>query len=118
MRLAWTSAGILAVIATVAVSAVLYLRQAPLDRLAYRSTILATVTPDPNAAGILALSPDGSRLAFIGSDTVGHSVVYVRALDGDTLMFSILANNWSVPARSVERAADSIAVRLASFRRR
>jgi len=43
---------------------------------------------------------------------------YVCALNGDTLMFSILANNWTVPARSVERATDSIAARLASYRRR
>lgn len=43
---------------------------------------------------------------------------YVRALDGDTLMFSILANNWSVAAGRVTAAADSIAARLASYRRR
>jgi serine-type D-Ala-D-Ala carboxypeptidase/endopeptidase (penicillin-binding protein 4) len=43
---------------------------------------------------------------------------YVRALDGDTLMFSILANNWSVPGERVTAAADSIAARLASYRRR
>jgi D-alanyl-D-alanine carboxypeptidase/D-alanyl-D-alanine-endopeptidase (penicillin-binding protein 4) len=43
---------------------------------------------------------------------------YVRTLDGDTLMFSILANNWSVPAGRVTAAADSIAARLASFKRR
>ena len=43
---------------------------------------------------------------------------YVRSLDGDTLMFSILANNWSVPPRNVLRAIDSIVVRLASYRRR
>jgi D-alanyl-D-alanine carboxypeptidase/D-alanyl-D-alanine-endopeptidase (penicillin-binding protein 4) len=43
---------------------------------------------------------------------------YVRALSGDTLMFSILANNWTVPATRVTAAADSIAARLASYRRR
>jgi D-alanyl-D-alanine carboxypeptidase/D-alanyl-D-alanine-endopeptidase (penicillin-binding protein 4) len=43
---------------------------------------------------------------------------YVRSLDGDTLMFSILANNWNVPATAVTRAADSITARLASYRRR
>lgn len=43
---------------------------------------------------------------------------YVRALDGDTVMFSILANNWSVSADRVTAAADSIAARLASYRRR
>jgi D-alanyl-D-alanine carboxypeptidase/D-alanyl-D-alanine-endopeptidase (penicillin-binding protein 4) len=43
---------------------------------------------------------------------------YVQALTGDTLMFSILANNWNVPASRVTAAADSIAARLASYRRR
>ena len=43
---------------------------------------------------------------------------YVRALSGDTLMFSILANNWSVPSGRVTSAADSIAARLASYRRK
>jgi hypothetical protein len=42
----------------------------------------------------------------------------VRALSGDTLIFSILANNWSVPSGRVTSAADSIAARLASYRRR
>jgi D-alanyl-D-alanine carboxypeptidase/D-alanyl-D-alanine-endopeptidase (penicillin-binding protein 4) len=43
---------------------------------------------------------------------------YVRTLNGDTLVFSILTNNWNVPARTIEHAIDSIAVRLASHRRR
>jgi D-alanyl-D-alanine carboxypeptidase/D-alanyl-D-alanine-endopeptidase (penicillin-binding protein 4) len=43
---------------------------------------------------------------------------YVRTLTGDTLMFSILANNWNVSPGRVTDAADSIAARLASYRRR
>jgi D-alanyl-D-alanine carboxypeptidase/D-alanyl-D-alanine-endopeptidase (penicillin-binding protein 4) len=43
---------------------------------------------------------------------------YVVALSGDTVTFSILANNWNVPAGRVTAAADSIAARLASYRRR
>jgi D-alanyl-D-alanine carboxypeptidase/D-alanyl-D-alanine-endopeptidase (penicillin-binding protein 4) len=42
---------------------------------------------------------------------------YLTALSGDTLIFSILANNWNVPAGRVTAAADSIAARLASYRR-
>ncbi len=42
---------------------------------------------------------------------------YVHAADGQLLMFSVLANNWTAPAREVERAQDSIAVRLATFHR-
>jgi serine/threonine protein kinase/Tol biopolymer transport system component len=80
-RLTWTISAILAATA-LAAGGVAYFWRAPLDEHIYRSTILATVTADPNASGMLALSPDGSRLAFIGSDTDGHSLVYVRALDG------------------------------------
>jgi D-alanyl-D-alanine carboxypeptidase/D-alanyl-D-alanine-endopeptidase (penicillin-binding protein 4) len=43
---------------------------------------------------------------------------YVRTADGERLMFSLLANNWTVPARDVERTQDSIAVWLASLHRR
>jgi D-alanyl-D-alanine carboxypeptidase/D-alanyl-D-alanine-endopeptidase (penicillin-binding protein 4) len=43
---------------------------------------------------------------------------YVRSADGQLLVFSTMANNWTVPARDVERAADSIVVRLANFRGR
>jgi D-alanyl-D-alanine carboxypeptidase/D-alanyl-D-alanine-endopeptidase (penicillin-binding protein 4) len=43
---------------------------------------------------------------------------YVRTLTGDTLIFSILANNWNVAPGRVTAAADSIAARLASYRRR
>ena len=43
---------------------------------------------------------------------------WVRTLTGDTLMFSILANNWNVGPARVTSAADSIASRLASYRRR
>jgi D-alanyl-D-alanine carboxypeptidase/D-alanyl-D-alanine-endopeptidase (penicillin-binding protein 4) len=38
---------------------------------------------------------------------------YVRTASGRTLLFSTLANNWTVPARDVERAADSLVVRMA-----
>lgn len=61
----------------------------------------------------------GNVRAKTGSVAQARSLSgYVRALDGDTLMFSILANNWNVPASRVTAAADSIAARLASFRRR
>jgi D-alanyl-D-alanine carboxypeptidase/D-alanyl-D-alanine-endopeptidase (penicillin-binding protein 4) len=41
---------------------------------------------------------------------------YVRTADGELLLFSALANNWTTPARDVERALDSIAVRVATLR--
>ncbi|HKW46096.1 MAG TPA: D-alanyl-D-alanine carboxypeptidase/D-alanyl-D-alanine-endopeptidase, partial [Gemmatimonadaceae bacterium] len=41
---------------------------------------------------------------------------YVRTAGGRTLIFSMLANNWTVPAVDVTRMQDSIAARLAALR--
>ena len=41
---------------------------------------------------------------------------YVTTFDGRLLLFSILANNWTVPVREIEIVQDSIAVRLAQLR--
>ena len=70
-----------AVVATFALAGTLFLRRVPQDARVYRSTILAAVTLDPNAARMLSLSPDGRRLAFIGLDTNGQNMAYVRPLD-------------------------------------
>jgi D-alanyl-D-alanine carboxypeptidase/D-alanyl-D-alanine-endopeptidase (penicillin-binding protein 4) len=41
---------------------------------------------------------------------------YVKTLNGETLVFSALANNWTTPVREIERVQDFLAVRLASLR--
>ena len=41
---------------------------------------------------------------------------YVTSADGEMLVFSFLANNFTVPNRSVERVQDAICVRLATMR--
>ena len=41
---------------------------------------------------------------------------YVRTANGRTLIFSLLANNWTVPARDVTHMQDVIAIRLAEMR--
>ncbi len=41
---------------------------------------------------------------------------YVKTLNGETLLFSALANNWTTPVRDIERVQDFLAVRLASLR--
>jgi D-alanyl-D-alanine carboxypeptidase/D-alanyl-D-alanine-endopeptidase (penicillin-binding protein 4) len=41
---------------------------------------------------------------------------YVRTADGRTLIFSMLANNWTVPASDVTHMQDLIAARLAELR--
>jgi D-alanyl-D-alanine carboxypeptidase/D-alanyl-D-alanine-endopeptidase (penicillin-binding protein 4) len=42
---------------------------------------------------------------------------YVNTADGRTLLFSVLANNFTVPTREVDRLADAIARALAELRR-
>jgi D-alanyl-D-alanine carboxypeptidase/D-alanyl-D-alanine-endopeptidase (penicillin-binding protein 4) len=42
---------------------------------------------------------------------------YVTTADGEPVVFSILANNFDVPADTITRTADSIVVRLARFKR-
>lgn len=41
---------------------------------------------------------------------------YVTTADGRLLLFSVLANNWTVNVREVERVQDTLAVRLATLR--
>ena len=43
---------------------------------------------------------------------------YVRTVDGRMLIFSILSNNWTIPANDVTRVQDAIAARLAALRLR
>ncbi|HEX3644484.1 MAG TPA: D-alanyl-D-alanine carboxypeptidase/D-alanyl-D-alanine-endopeptidase [Vicinamibacterales bacterium] len=61
---------------------------------------------------------EGNARAKTGSMTGVRGLSgYVTAADGEPLVFSILANNFEVPAAVVNQTADSIVVRLASFRR-
>lgn len=43
---------------------------------------------------------------------------YVMTADNHLLIFSVLANNWTVPVREIEAVQDSIAVRLSQLRSR
>ena len=67
---------------TLGLAAALYLRRAPVDTRVYRSTF---VPPDNADIGLpptnlLALSPDGRRLAFVANDANGRVVLWVREL--------------------------------------
>ena len=43
---------------------------------------------------------------------------YVTTADGERLVFSLMANHFTVPSRVVDRVQDAILERLANFRRR
>jgi D-alanyl-D-alanine carboxypeptidase/D-alanyl-D-alanine-endopeptidase (penicillin-binding protein 4) len=48
-------------------------------------------------------------------DNVRAIAGYVETADGETLVFSIIANNFNVPTSVVDQAADDVLVRLATF---
>jgi D-alanyl-D-alanine carboxypeptidase len=43
---------------------------------------------------------------------------YVRSADGESIVFSIMANNFGTTPDVIERAADAIVVTLAEFSRK
>ena len=62
---------------------------------------------------------EGNVHAKTGSVSNARSLSgFVKTSDGETLIFSILSNNWTVPASAVTNVQDVIAARLASLRLR
>ena len=81
-RVAWIASALVTVAAVFAVGSVLYLRGAPADTRAYRSSILPPAGESaPARVGRFALSPDGRRLAFVGENG-GATGLWVQSLDG------------------------------------
>jgi serine/threonine protein kinase len=86
--LVWLVAG--ALVAASLFAAFKYGRSATVDTQTYRSTLLAPPTTSisfdfPGWSGaILAVSPDGQRLAFIARGADGHVQLWVRPLNGLT----------------------------------
>ena len=61
---------------------------------------------------------EGNARAKTGSMTpVRGTSGYVTTADGEPLVFSILANNYDVPASTITQTEDAIIVRLAQFKR-
>jgi hypothetical protein len=79
-RVAW-AAGVILLMSLIAVGVARYVRQAPDTPRAYLSSILPPEDATPDAAP-LALSPDGSRLAFVARGRDGQSRLWLRQLDG------------------------------------
>jgi eukaryotic-like serine/threonine-protein kinase len=81
-RVALTALALVTVAAALAVGSVLYLRRAPADTPAYRSSILPPAGESvPARVGRFALSPNGRRLAFVGENG-GGTGLWVQSLDG------------------------------------
>ncbi len=61
---------------------------------------------------------EGNLQAKTGSFTNARAVAgFVRAANGEPLVFAVVANNYGVPAAAVDRVTDSVLVALAEFQR-
>jgi serine/threonine protein kinase/Tol biopolymer transport system component len=84
-HLGWLVAAVAILVAVSLVTAVLYFRRPPMEVRAVRFTINP---PEKGrfpvlafAPAFLSVSPDGSKLAFIAVDSMGHSMLWIRDLD-------------------------------------
>jgi hypothetical protein len=87
-RVAWAAALGAVSLAALALAAFAYLSPAPADVHPTRFFVsppdgwrVTTVMPGGIPAGALAVSPDGSRIAFLANAVTGRSRLWVRALD-------------------------------------
>jgi D-alanyl-D-alanine carboxypeptidase/D-alanyl-D-alanine-endopeptidase (penicillin-binding protein 4) len=61
---------------------------------------------------------EGNVRAKTGSFSNARSLAgYVQTADGEPLVFAIIANNFGIPASTIEQVIDSVAVTLAQFSR-
>jgi hypothetical protein len=77
-RVLWMGSGLLLV--AVAVLAVLYFQQRPSKPAEMR---LEIATPPTNDPGSLAITPDGTKIVFVGTDAT-QSQLWIRSLNSDT----------------------------------
>jgi Tol biopolymer transport system component len=105
-RVAWI--GLAAAALTAAVFAYGYVRRAPPPPALIRSSL---AMPEKVSLAMLALSPDGRRLAFSALDRQGKSALWVRPLDGETAQVIAGSENaafpfWSPDSQSLAFFAD------------
>ncbi|HMF08723.1 MAG TPA: protein kinase, partial [Thermoanaerobaculia bacterium] len=100
-RMAWAAFAVAAILATVL--AVLYIRRAPRRE----TPIVASMAlPEKMFLGEMALSPDGTRLAFTMSKPGGQPALWIRSLDAPAAHPITDADNvsfpfWSPDSRSI-----------------
>ena len=92
--------------------------QQEVSRAQFEATLPVAGRDGTLADRMLKTPAEGNVRAKTGSFTNARSLSgYVRAANGETLVFSMIANNYGIPAQTIEDTMDAIAVRLAQFRR-
>jgi D-alanyl-D-alanine carboxypeptidase/D-alanyl-D-alanine-endopeptidase (penicillin-binding protein 4) len=91
-------------------------RQAPYFRVFYDALPIAGVdgTIANRMRGTAAQANVRAKTGYI--DRARSLSGYVTTADGHLLVFSFLANNWTVPVKGVERVQDTVAAQLARMR--
>ena len=111
VRVAWSVAAVL-LVAGLALGALTYLRRATAEQQSVRFS----VGPPENAtfatqSSFLSVSPDGSKLAFIASDSSGKTQLWIRELDSEAVQPLAGTDNplqpfWSPDSRFLAFYAD------------
>jgi D-alanyl-D-alanine carboxypeptidase/D-alanyl-D-alanine-endopeptidase (penicillin-binding protein 4) len=71
------------------------------------------------ARRLVGTPAEGKVRAKTGTvDNVRAICGYVHTADGETLVFSVIANNFNVPAAEIDAAVDRVLIRLAAFSRK
>jgi eukaryotic-like serine/threonine-protein kinase len=81
MKLSWVIAAI-PLVAALGIGTLFLMRGAPVDRIVAKAAILAParINYSTDLGGHVALSPDGKAIAFVGIDSTGQSLLWVRPL--------------------------------------
>ena len=95
-----------------------HMRADPKHAAAYTATLPVAGRDGPLSRRLSGTVAEGRVRAKTGTvDNVRSIAGYVHAINGETLVFSIVANNFTVPASAIDAAADKALVRLATFSR-
>jgi len=105
VRLAWSVAASAVVIAALAMGAFMYMQPVPAESQAFRFSVGppqgTNLHPNPH---FLTISPDGTKLAFIATDSSGKEQLWIRALDSEAAQVLAGTDNpvqpfWSADSR-------------------
>jgi serine-type D-Ala-D-Ala carboxypeptidase/endopeptidase (penicillin-binding protein 4) len=93
-----------------------HMREDPKHAAVFPSTLPVAGRDGPLSRRLAGTPAEGRVRAKTGTvDNVRAIAGYVHAMNGETLIFSIIANNFTAPASIIDTAADRALVRLATL---